>query len=342
MTISRRKFLKLSGLSAAAALTPRAIFPPPPEEAPRPIQLLGRATRTLAVYERPDPQSAQRGYIRADAVFRVYDAVLSQEERPNHTWYRVQRGYVFSGYVQTVRWQLQTPTLDVPNADPGFLGEVTVPYTSARAWYTTQAAAVYRLYYGTTYWVGDAKADDAGAIWYKINGERDPKHYWVQGAHIRRVAPEELTPLSPTVSDKRIEVDLAKQTFRCYENGTLVLDTLCSTGIYLRTENNRRIYGTPAGEWAITRKRASRHMAGDDAASTDFFDLPGVPWVSYFHWWGTAIHGTYWHNDFGTPHSHGCINLPSETAKWVFRWTQPQAKWENQTIAEGGTPMIVI
>ena len=53
------------------------------------------------------------------------------------------------------------------------------------------------------------------------------------------------------------------------------------------------------------------------------FDLPGVPWVSYIHWTGIALHGTYWHNDFGTPRSRGCINLTPADARWLFRWTMP-------------------
>jgi hypothetical protein len=267
--------------------------------------------------------------------------MASEAERHTRAWYPVKRGYVYSGFVQDVKWQRQTPSLDVP--EKGFLGEITVPLTSARAWYTDRASEIYRLYYSTTYWIGEARtSEDDGAIWYRIKGERNPDSYWVRGEHVRRIAPEELAPISPDVADKRIEVDLEKQTFRCFEGDTVVLDTLCSTGIYLRTENGKRIYGTPAGEWAIMRKRPSRHMAGDDGASADFFDLPGVPWVSYFHWWGTAVHGTYWHNDFGVPHSHGCLNLPSETAKWVFRWTLPLAGMEEQTLSEGeGTPLIV-
>ena len=54
-------------------------------------------------------------------------------------------------------------------------------------------------------------------------------------------------------------------------------------------------------------------MTGDD------FDLPGVPFDSY-SWGGVAIHGAYWHNDYGRPRSHGCVSVPSEVAKWVFRW----------------------
>lgn len=334
MSVSRRKFLKLAGLSAGAWL-----FPLPPDEAPPAITGLGRATRTLAVLDRPSFSGNNLGYLRADAVFNLFGSRASEDERYFREWYPVKRGYVYSGFVQPVKWQRQSPSLEVP--EKGFLGEITVPFTSARAWYTDRASEIYRLYYSTTYWISEARtSEDDGAIWYRVNGERNPDNYWVRGEHVRRIAPEELAPISPNVTNKRIEVDLEKQTFRCFEAETVVLDTLCSTGIYLRNENGQRIYGTPAGDWTISRKRPSRHMAGDDGASADFFDLPGVPWVSYFHWWGTAVHGTYWHNDFGIPHSHGCLNLPSETAKWVFRWTLPQAGLEEQTLG-AGTPLIV-
>jgi hypothetical protein len=84
-----------------------------------------------------------------------------------------------------------------------------------------------------------------------------------------------------------------------------------------------------------------RHMAGDDMAADDFFDLPGVPWVSYFHWWGVSIHGTYWHNDYGRPRSHGCVNLRPEDAKWVFRWTTPRASIYTPETKGDGTAVIV-
>ncbi|MEP7355900.1 MAG: L,D-transpeptidase, partial [Anaerolineales bacterium] len=88
-------------------------------------------------------------------------------------------------------------------------------------------------------------------------------------------------------------------------------------------------------------KRPTRHMAGDDFAADDFFDLPGVPWVSYFHWWGVSIHGTYWHNDYGRPRSHGCVNLRPEDAKWVFRWSTPRASIYTPETKGDGTAVIV-
>ena len=62
---------------------------------------------------------------------------------------------------------------------------------------------------------------------------------------------------------------------------------------------------------------------GDAVESEHIYSLPGVPWCSFFTGAGNAFHGTYWHNDYGQPRSHGCVNLPSESAKFIYRWTKP-------------------
>jgi hypothetical protein len=239
-----------------------------------------------------------------------------------------------------VRWQTQIPLTKVP-AD-GFLGEVTVPSTLAKSRPGVNYNTLHRFYYSTTYWITDVDEAEDGAPWYKVLDDRYLDYSWVRADHVRRVTEAELSPLSPGVTDKRIEVSLDNQTIRAFENGELVLESLTSTGPYLRTENGQRKFGTPNGDWAVTRKRPTRHMAGDDGASDDFFDLPGVPWVTYFHWWGVSIHGTYWHNDYGRPRSHGCVNLPSDLAKWIFRWTLPHAGLDTQETTGEGTPIIVV
>jgi hypothetical protein len=75
----------------------------------------------------------------------------------------------------------------------------------------------------------------------------------------------------------------------------------------------------------------------------DAYDLPGVPFCTYFTTSGAAIHGAYWHNDFGHPRSHGCVNVPADVAKWVYRWSMPVAAYEEKVleVTEGGTPIIV-
>jgi lipoprotein-anchoring transpeptidase ErfK/SrfK len=81
--------------------------------------------------------------------------------------------------------------------------------------------------------------------------------------------------------------------------------------------------------------------AGDLAASG--FDLPGVPWVQYITEGGISFHGTYWHNDFGRPRSHGCINLSSSAAKWLYRWTSPEVPLKKEFVHGGrGTKVEII
>ncbi len=335
MSLSRRQFLELSGLALGAAWLP----PLPPIEAPRRTQSLGRTTRAVYIYEQPSFRSRSLNLLAADTVINLYDTVEAEDYPHNPFWHQVRRGYVHAGLIQPVRWEFQTPVESIPDA--GRLGEITVPFTIARAGPGANFISDRRYHFETTHWIRRTARDADGAIWYGIYGDRTRAYTWVPAAHVRLIEPSEVTPLAPQARSKRIEIGLAGQSFRCFEGDRLVLDTLCSTGIYLRTEQGRRIYGTPAGEWQVIRKRPSRHMAGDDRASADFFDLPGVPWVSYFHWWGVAIHGTYWHNDYGKPHSHGCINLPSETAKWVYRWTTPVVPLDEDEVSERGTQVIV-
>lgn len=126
---------------------------------------------------------------------------------------------------------------------------------------------------------------------------------------------EMLTPIHPEVEPevtevKRVEISLKDQKLTAYEGEIPVLETLVSTGT--------RYYPTVKGTHRIFTVRLARRMAGAD------WDLPGVPFVMYFHWNGQAIHGTYWHENFGQPMSHGCVNLPTEKAAWLFRWVNPQ------------------
>jgi lipoprotein-anchoring transpeptidase ErfK/SrfK len=84
-------------------------------------------------------------------------------------------------------------------------------------------------------------------------------------------------------------------------------------------------YPTSIGRYAVYIKYASQTMSGGYGANAYY--LPGVPWVMYFTG-SYAIHGTYWHNSFGKPMSHGCVNLTIADAKWFYDW------------AEIGTPVV--
>ena len=76
---------------------------------------------------------------------------------------------------------------------------------------------------------------------------------------------------------------------------------------------------TVAGTYEIYVKYEKTRMTGGVGA--DYYDLPDVPYVMYFHK-GYGLHGTYWHSNFGTPMSHGCVNLSISDAQWLYNWAQ--------------------
>ncbi len=103
-----------------------------------------------------------------------------------------------------------------------------------------------------------------------------------------------------------VDVDLSQQTAYAYQGSTLVKSFLVSTGTYL--------HPTVTGQFHIYVKYRYADMAGPG------YYLPNVPYVMYFYQ-GYGLHGTYWHHNFGHPISHGCVNLRTEDAAWLFDWT---------------------
>ena len=157
--------------------------------------------------------------------------------------------------------------------------------------------------------------------------------YCVPASHIRPVLPEELTPISPAVpaQDKHIEVSLSQQTLTAFEGDQVVLRTQVSTGVPSNGPSPNGIPTvTPSGNFHIEVKLPSRHMGGGRLTSdVGAYELPGVPWVSFFHSTGVGFHGTYWHDNFGTRMSHGCVNMRNEDAKWLYRWANPIAAYQD-------------
>jgi lipoprotein-anchoring transpeptidase ErfK/SrfK len=112
-------------------------------------------------------------------------------------------------------------------------------------------------------------------------------------------------PADQSASGKWIEVDLSKQRLYAHEGQNTVLTAVVSTGT--------RSYPTVTGRFRIYAKYRSTPMSGPG------YYLPNVPYTMYFYG-GYAIHGTYWHNNFGTPMSHGCVNMKTPEARWLFNW----------------------
>jgi lipoprotein-anchoring transpeptidase ErfK/SrfK len=121
-------------------------------------------------------------------------------------------------------------------------------------------------------------------------------------------------------SQKAIVVTISQQMLWAYKGDQVVLSSYVSTG--------RTGFDTPLGSFAVVDKLPSQTMEG--VIGGEYYNVPDVPWVLYFTNSGHALHGTYWHNNFGTPMSHGCVNLPMDVAAWLYDW------------APLGTPVLVV
>lgn len=131
---------------------------------------------------------------------------------------------------------------------------------------------------------------------------------------VKRPVIEQDNPDSPIATGKAIAVDLSSQTAYAYENGELLYFAKASTG--------RPPFYTKTGEWKVYYKTRSQTMSGPG------YSLPNVQWTMFYDG-GYSLHGTYWHNNFGTPMSHGCTNLTNTDAQWFWEW------------APIGTPVVV-
>ena len=117
-------------------------------------------------------------------------------------------------------------------------------------------------------------------------------------------------PSSAFAVIKKITVNIASQSLAAWEDNTVVYSTAVSTGLPQTP--------TVRGTFNIYAKVPSQRMSGGSAAY-GYYDLPNVPHVMYFYQ-GYSIHGAYWHNNFGTPMSHGCVNAPLDAAAWLYNW----------------------
>lgn len=123
------------------------------------------------------------------------------------------------------------------------------------------------------------------------------------------LTPEEITVLGiePDSTERWIDVDLSSQTVSAYEGQEVVITFLSSTGTYR--------YPTVTGRFWIYHK-----FETDDMSGPGYF-FKDVPYTMYF-FKGYGLHDTYWHDNFGTPMSHGCVNLTIEDAKWLFDFAE--------------------
>ncbi len=307
---------------------PRALAPRFDEGWPSgPDVLLGRMVWPwgVKILSRPHPDGSELGQLKADDVVQIVREVVGKGVfNRNHVWYELEQGYVYKPYLQPVR-NIHNPPVKMLPAD-GLWAEVSMPYVDGRVKPAPDAKVLYRLYYSSIFKIKEVLTSADGTVWYRADTETEVRLYAPAEA-FRIISADEIAPLSPNTEKKRVVVDLSEQALSAFEGKAEVFRAKISSGALFFGEDGKTLTsGTPGGDHIIWQKRVARHMQGGTRDSG--YDLPGVGWVAYFASNGAALHSTYWHNDFGTPKSHGCLNCRPEDAKWLFRWTAPAVPYE--------------
>jgi hypothetical protein len=345
--LHRRNFIKLAGaaltgMALPAPLSAQAAGELPPEDrvGERFVALRrGRVlTSSVTVWDQIEaPHQPVKRYLRDDVLLLGQELVVPGTGNAyNNLWYETRGGWVHSGWIQPMEFHGR-PAIYREVGPNGFWVEVIEAQTPTRKGPSPDAEADYDYSYGTVYLVVNAAVDALGTVWYETYDEYadkelgiTPTTHWVQARHVRRIHESEFMAIRPEVPDKRIVVDLKAQTLSCYEGDVVVHKTKVATGAAFKQFDGSVVsFATPGGEHQVILKMPSRHMRAIEAErNTDaWFDLPGVPWNTFFTIEGIAIHGTYWHNDFGVVRSHGCVNVPIPVAKFIYRWTFPTAPY---------------
>jgi len=153
---------------------------------------------------------------------------------------------------------------------------------------------------------------------------------WVKSEELRTVAKPSTLPNFAKGQTRWIDISLLQQTLVLYEGETPVYVTLVSTGKDGLGEPGETL-STPQGLFRVYQKHVTTTMDSDVADSE--FELRDVPWVMYFKA-GYALHGAYWHDDFGRARSHGCVNLAPIDARYVFRWASPEVPEHWHSVSE--------
>src|SRR5512142_2423038 len=212
-SLSRRDFMKLSGLGLLGMSLPRPDHLPllPPSlhpfvlrsrgswRLPEPGVLQdddesqqGRVTaRLIWIFDQPSFNARRVNLRWRDTIVPISGIVISKDEGDyNRVWYELgQDGFAYSGTIQPVETVLNAPSLEVPTT--GVLAEVTVPYTDAHEQPQVESRAAYRMYYDTIHWIMSASTESDGRVWYQVLDDKWNGLYYALGAHLRFIPAEE-------------------------------------------------------------------------------------------------------------------------------------------------------
>jgi lipoprotein-anchoring transpeptidase ErfK/SrfK len=308
---------------------------------------LGRVFHLAEVKAKPNQDSSTIKTLYQDDVVDWQKDVIGEAPSTystNRRWVETVDGYVPAIDLQPVKAILNTPLASLPQqtSDVGMWAEITVPYVDVTLDAPAKTPLIEgqtqtRFYYSQVFWVDGIKQGDSGNTLYHFLEKHGSygDSFWADARAFKPITADELSPINPQVADKKIIVDLTHQILSCYEGNREVMYSRVSTGALDLQGNYVDKWATPIGDYhVVNRKFITIHMAGGSAASG--YELFSVCWTSIFATNGVAMHSTYWHNNFGERMSHGCINLPPEDAKFIYRWTKPEVPYDEGKIEQAG------
>ena len=343
---SRRDFLKVAGVGLGAlAFKPfnlESFYIPKRLPQFPDSEIIGRLVDQTDIRSRPtnDPLlNTAIGTLPADHLIPWEREVIgSVVALTNQKYLETPQGYIWSSRVQPTRNLPNTPITEMPAGQPGFWVEVTVPYVDLTLdgspispWIQSLIQFNFppRAYYGQVLWIDQIRQSN-GFVEYRWNESLGHGYgygdiYWADGAGLKVLTEQDVAPISPDIdpAEKKIVADLTYQTLSCFEGNNEVFFCRISSGAKYDplTGAISEERATPVGDLNTHWKIISLNMSGGGSAAG--YSTPAVPWDTVISGEGIAIHGAFWHNDFGERRSHGCINVKPEDAKWIFRWTTP-------------------
>jgi lipoprotein-anchoring transpeptidase ErfK/SrfK len=150
--------------------------------------------------------------------------------------------------------------------------------------------------------------------------EETTEGWWMRGNEGTKTSPS-APPADLKPGEKWVDVNVNNQTLVAFEGEKPVFATAVSTGRRNKADKERD-YPTPPGSFRIREKHIAATMDGD-VASDGPYSIEDVPWIMYFKG-SYALHGAFWHGNFGRKQSHGCVNLAPLDARAMFNWTEPR------------------
>jgi hypothetical protein len=274
------------------------------------------------IFAKPNARDTIRLHTNKGDLLRVTGVSPGMNGDPN-IWWSTTEGYVaLDGLAMSTNpWAAQWTVPDGLLAFNGWWGRVSSG-ANVRAGPSTEAPSVGRLPAGQSIKVlveGPGMDVQGSSTWYRIDGGRYAGG-WVHSSLVKRLEQQPQANTTPpsggSASGRWIVVDRRRHSLTLVDNGQAVFTTFVALGVAGRE--------TPMGSYSTWGKYRADDMTSSSVRDPGgYYDLPNVPNTQYYLDGGFAIHGTYWHDDFGTDESHGCVNVTWTDGRYLFAQTAP-------------------